>query len=335
MFATRSQFYKPKETEQKPDEVVDVSGWSIGDSFTPYPDGTRAKFDVFCSGVAPYGFLIPNHRYLFKKTFERRKGIIFYEQFWVEIIAYKLGRVLDIPVPPAFVGCYQDPNRGLEYASLIEWYYNYPDEAGCLVNRGGDFMSQMIPGYDRKKGRLHNFETITKIFTDLIHVQDWQAKWAVILLFDAIIGNTDRHQENWEIYSYFNENSQLIEELSPAFDNGTSMGYDILLEKISGKLANLQAYINRGTHHMMWSMHDEKHAKHFELLEKLIARFPQTEQAIKTKLRIDISTAFSDILQLTEFEIHDTRYRLTQQRAEFIIKLIDSRYNRLRKMFKL
>ncbi|MEI7669515.1 MAG: hypothetical protein WCJ33_05495 [Pseudomonadota bacterium] len=247
MFTTHSQFYKHKETEQKPNEAVDVSDWAIGSSFSPYPDGTRAKFEVFCPNVSPYQFIIPNHRYLFKKTFERKGGIIFYEQFWIEIIAYKLGRILNIAVPPAFVAFYKE-----EYASLIEWYYNYPKENGGFINRGGDFMSHEIKGYDRKKGKQHNFETITQIFMKSIGVDNWQAKWAEMLLFDAIIGNTDRHQENWEVYSYFLEGGELIAELSPAFDNGTSMGYDIMVNKIESKLANLCAYINkRYTSHEM------------------------------------------------------------------------------------
>jgi len=122
MFTTRSQFYKPNDTEQKPNEVVDITGFSLDGSFSSYPDGSRAKFEVFCPSTTTYQFLIPYHRYLFKKTLERKSGEISYEQFWTEIIAYKLGRILDIAVPPAFVASYSDPVRGdLEYASLIEW----------------------------------------------------------------------------------------------------------------------------------------------------------------------------------------------------------------------
>ena len=336
MFTTRSQFYKPKDTEQKPNEVVDITGFSIDGSFSSYPDGSRAKFEVFCPSDTLYQFLIPHHRYLFKKTLERKSGVIYYEQFWTEIIAYKLGRILDIAVPPAFVAYYSNKVKGsLEYASLIEWYYKYPNEKWGNVNRGGDYMSRAIPDYDRKKGKLHNFETITDIFTAWLHVENWQQKWVEILLFDAIIGNTDRHQANWEIYSFVSKDRRLIEELSPAFDNGTSMGYDILAKNISKKLSNLEAYVNKGTHHMMWLRSDIKHAGHFELLQKLVDKFPQTKQSIITKLQIDISPISQDILQLTEFHIHNPFYKLTEERANFIIKLIDFRYTKLRKMFNV
>jgi hypothetical protein len=225
MFTSHSQFYKSKDTEQKPHEVVDITSFSLDSGISSYPDGSRAKFEVFCPSHTTYQFLIPYHRYLFKKTFERKSGEISHEQFWTEIIAYKLGRMLGIGVPPAFVASYSHPARGvLEYACLIEWYYHYPGDALGTIKRGGDYLSRAMPYYDRKKGKLHNFETITDIFTSWVHVENWQYKWAEILLFDVIIGNTDRHQENWEIYSHVSKDGRLVEELSPAFDNGTSLG---------------------------------------------------------------------------------------------------------------
>lgn len=335
MFNPNSQFYKPANTEQQPNEVVDITSWAIGGSFAHYPDGSRAKFEVFCTSDTPYQFLIPRHRYLFKKTFERKSSVVFYEQFWTEIIAYKIGRVMGIEVPPAFLAKYNDHVRGLEYASLIEWYYNYPGDVGCKIDRGGDFMSRAIPKYERKKGALHNFQTLTEIFNEWLEVQNWQQKWAEILLFDAIIGNTDRHQENWEIYSYFDDKGNLVEELSPAFDNGTAMGYEIQQQDFTKRLSNLAAYINKGTHHMKWESQDTNNAKHFELLQKLIAKFPKTEAIIKAKLKIDITPVYNDILQLTEFNLDDSRYALTAQRANFIIKLIEFRYNTAKKMFGL
>lgn len=338
MFYPNSQFYKPDNTEQKPDEVVDITGWAIGNSFKYYPDGTRAKFEVFCTSETPYQFLNPQHRYLFKKTFQYKKsGTIIYEQFWTEIIAYKLGRILGIEVPPVFLAKYNDPVKGLSYASLIEWYYNYPnDDAYCVVSRGGDFMSLIIPAYDRKKGELHNFETITTTFTQVCNVKQWQQKWAEILLFDAIIGNTDRHQENWEVYTNVKgglSKNPIEQRLSPAFDNGTSMGYQIQNQDFKKQLSNLDAYINKGTHHMKWAFGDTKNAGHFELLQKLVDKFPEMESVIKDKLGIDITAIYNDILQLTEFKLEDSRYSLTKERANFIIKLIEFRYNKAKKMF--
>ena len=149
---------------------------------------------------------------MYKKTFQR-KTHTFHEQFWVEIAAYKIGRALGVEVPPAFVACREMPSSGAyEYASLSEWFYDYPGAPAAVVDRGGNLMSRLIPDYDRDKGKQHNFTTISDLFEGL-EVENWREKWARMLLFDALIGNTDRHQENWDVVSHFGRRSVLRENL--------------------------------------------------------------------------------------------------------------------------
>jgi hypothetical protein len=102
-----------------------------------------------------------------------------------------------------------------------------------------------------------------------------------------------------------------------------------------GGLANLAAYVDKGTHHMKWALADAKKIGHFELLQKLVSAFPEAENYIKEKLVVDISEISSDISQLTEFAIDNEKYRLTKERADFITKLILFRYSKIRQMFGL
>lgn len=96
MFQHYSQFYKDSNTEQQTHEAVDVTHWVRGND-APYPVGAREKSLKYAPQEIIYQFLIPKHRYLLKMPRMSRNW-----QFWHEIIAYKLGRILDIPVPPAF-----------------------------------------------------------------------------------------------------------------------------------------------------------------------------------------------------------------------------------------
>ncbi|MCB1782864.1 MAG: HipA domain-containing protein [Alphaproteobacteria bacterium] len=328
-FQKYSQFYKPPETEQKPGQIVDITGWSLGGDFDPYAEGTRSKFAVRCPSGEVYPFLIPEHRYLYKKAFERKKsGYIFHEQFWIEIIAYKIGRYLGIEVPPAFVACRTVPGaEQKEYACLIEWFHGYPQAPQARVDRGGDFMSLQIPDYDRDKGSQHNFETIIELFKDM-GISDWQIKWARMLLLDCLIGNTDRHQENWEVISYFDQTGRYNIDLSPAFDNGTAMGYEVLAQKMPSKLQNLGAYIDKGTHHMRWGINDPRHVGHFELLQKLASTYPQTQPEMARILSQDPSPLCEDIKRLTEFDIQNPEYCLTPRRADFMTRLLTARHQR-------
>ena len=333
MFTTHSQFYKPAATEQKPNAVVDVSEWSIGD-LTPYSEGARDKALLESPTAPAHAFIIPNHKYLLKKTYSvKDTGSVLYEQFWNEIIAYRLGRAFGVKVPPAFVAYYEREGSKPFYGCLIEWFYAYDkkDES----QRGGEVISKYITGYDTDKGTQHNFQTLAEIFTTE-KVENWLADLTEILTLDAIIGNTDRHQDNWQIVDYTVESKRL---LSPAFDNGTSLGYNIRAEQLDawlGKDFNKQdKHARNGTHHMRWHIDDAKQANHFELLEKLVAQFPECAAIIRRILQSDIAPVFDAITALTTFEIADVRYRLTPKRADFIIKMLGFRFGYAKKVLGL
>lgn len=334
-FEQCSQFYKPKNTEQQADQIIDITRWSLGGDFDPYAEGTRSKYVVHCPNETEYPFLIPNHRYLYKKSFERKGGIIFHEQFWVEVIAYKIGKFLGIQVPPAFVACRNLPNSDQkEYACLIEWYHSYPSAKAARIDRGGDFMSALIPHYDRDKGAQHNFTSIIELFQTL-GIEEWQNKWAKMLLLDALIGNTDRHQENWEVVSYFDLNDFNKNNLSPAFDNGTAMGYEVLEHKIPSRIQNIHAYMNKGIHHMRWEISDAKQIGHFDLLQKLITTYPQTQEVMAEILSHDISLLCEDIIKFSEYDLQNPYYCLTPQRADFIVKLLKVRFEKAKEIIGL
>ncbi len=331
MFQQESQFYKPKDTEQKPDEVVDVTRWSIGE-LEIGREGKREKFEADSPTTTPYKFLLPNHHYLIKKTLTRPSGTILYEQYWNEIIAYKLGRVLGIKVPPAFVACYTVENSEPFYGALIEWFYNYSERS----RRGGEVIINYINDYCTIRGEKHNFQTITEIFAQE-NVQNWLHEWVKILLFDAVIGNTDRHQDNWQIVE---DTSSKIYFVSPAFDNGTSLGYEFSHEHINTDEKALRKHVIKGRHHMKWCLDDYNHkptkgAKHFDLLEKIVGMHPETREVFCNILKKDISEVFDDIMMLCNFEISDARYKLSAIRADFIIKQIDYRFNHAKKVFDL
>ncbi len=296
----------------------------------PYAEGTRPKFELFCPPDSEAPFLIPDHRYLYKKTIQRKskdptkQGYIHYEQFWVEIVAYHLGRALGVEVPPAFVACRELPDGELEYAALIEWYYGYPDAPYAMVSRGGELMAQMIEGYDRDKGTQHNFIAISEQVNSF--VEGWFQGWVRILCFDSLIGNTDRHQENWEIVQRVDKKvKDGAFSLSPAFDNGTAMGYEVTPEGLAKRLNSLDGYIAKGTHHMKWRIEDEKQQGHFELLANLVAYDPAAKDTMAELLDCDLSALYDSIRGMTRYDIRNENYRLTPERAEFMIALLKAR----------
>jgi len=129
--------------DQPPVEPVDVARWRGDEEFAVCPEGARDKSLLYSPSPTPYGFLIPGHRYLFKHSAK------FYpDQFWTEIIAYRIGCLLGVPVPPALVAWDSDTDT---CGALIEWFLDYPGAPPERYVSGGDIMSDMIHGYDRKR----------------------------------------------------------------------------------------------------------------------------------------------------------------------------------------
>lgn len=214
-------------------DEIDVADWPGDDEYATYPEGSRSKRLLRCPDPAPKPWLIAGHRYLFKES--RRT---YPEQFWAEVVATRIGAGCGVPVPPAYA-CY-DSGTG-KAAALIEWFYGYPRKPSKRFLSGGLLMKAAIKDFDHEKGRQHNFATIHTWFqlfqaasaltstpsnSRALQLQpDWIHRWAAMLTFDALIGNTDRHQENWGLLVDVGSPPRVSLELAPAFDNGTSLGH--------------------------------------------------------------------------------------------------------------
>ncbi len=310
--------------EQPSTEPVDVADWRPDEEFEVYPEGARDKSLLHSPADPTHSFLLPNHRYLFKHSFER-----YPEQYWAEIIAYRAGCLLGVPVPSAFVAF--DSDNGVSGA-LIEWFLGYPGEPEERYVPGGDIMVNMIPSYERRKGDQHNF-THVELYHDLLKKMKiwsgekvWLDYWCDMLLFDALIGNTDRHQDNWGLLWSRDGEGRAHVRPAPVFDNGTSLGHEIIERKLpdfadAERLAN---YVNRGHHHIRWHIGDSKPQQHVGMLSRLVETYPNLADRVQERLQsFDIEGFATMINVLTEF---DVPVRLSPERADFVIRLTRFRY---------
>ena len=170
--------------------IIDVVDWEIDAEFGVYPQGARAKEALFAPRGAISGVIAADRRYLFKRS---RKN--YPDQFWCEVVAYRIGCLLGVEVPPAFAAW--NSATGL-CAALIEWFYV---DGESLFVHAGDFLLKVHNDYDRKQGTRHNLHhnsVLTRALSQQTRLQpEWRQWWVDALLFDALIGNTDRHQDNW------------------------------------------------------------------------------------------------------------------------------------------
>lgn len=230
--------------------AFDVADWEADAEFGVFPQGARAKDAVFAPVQPPEPVLVGGKRYLFKRS--RRS---YPDQFWGEVIAYRVACLMGLGVPPAFAAFNSSTGHS---AALIEWFYR--DGAELFVH-GGDFMQRIRPDFDRDLGTKHNLQDVELLMRALVNTraltQNWRQWWVEALLFDALIGNSDRHQDNWGLIfdAPGAQAGRHACRLAPLFDNGTRLGHERFPDRVSGWTdARLDQYIERGTHHIKSSI---------------------------------------------------------------------------------
>lgn len=83
--------------------------------------------------------------------------------------------------------------------------------------------------YDEEKGEYYSLEMILNSLKEY----SFQKETFKILIFDFVIGNTDRHQNNWAILQGEDDT-----RLCPLYDNGSSLCCYLLESKLDGYLGN-------------------------------------------------------------------------------------------------
>lgn len=289
---------------QEKSEIVDVSSWELDEEFPYYPQGKKPKQFLICPSPAPHQFLIGGHKYLFKKPIGWKA-----QQIWSEVLAYEFGRVLDIQVPPAFVA--QDGPNG-SAGVLVEFFFGYQNQ---------EPPSRFVHAAEILQGRRGSFsEKIGSIRENLtacrsMGVANWREWWTGALTFDALIGNTDRHSENWGFLVFQGgPEGRSANILAPVFDNGTSLGWQTSEEKFPLSQLDLARFVNKGVHHCGWFDGDEN-GQHIALVRHLA----ETPYVSRQKLQSMIQLSDDQISEVTDWATaFDMHLKFSTLRAEFV-----------------
>lgn len=265
--------------QQHPDEIVSLEDWEPDEEFPIGPQGAKPKRIFICPNPPPYGFLIGGHRYLFKEP-----GGNHAQQIWseviAEVIAYELSRDLHLPVPPAFLA------RGSGNGSpgvLIEFFHGHAFEPEVQFVHAIERLQEAGFSIDFRRGSLRDNIDLCRMHG----APDWRAWWARALAFDAVIGNVDRRTENW---GFLIKSGQSGPEytLAPAFDNGSSLGYNIREQDLDRFMTptRLGGLVAKGHHHFGWVAGDHEGAQHARLCRSYRDRFLRSDDLMDDALRL-------------------------------------------------
>lgn len=212
-----------------------------------------------------------------------------------------------------------------EVGALIEFFFGYPGQDTKRLVHGIDIMRRLKLGSDT--GRTHGVRAnvlIARAFKVGAEVE-W---WGRTLTFDALIGNTDRHTENWGFLFDRKPGEKLVVTMAPAFDNGTSLAYEITDQALQGAAAaeRLKEYIAKGRHHCGWELDEIKGAPHIDLCARYLSSFPEAGAAMKNVIRFEEAQISAILESCTKFNV---TVPFSPPRADMVLKLILERRRQL------
>lgn len=162
--------------------------------------------------------------YFFKGSKETPNGEIRYPtEFWSEIVSSKIGQFLGFEM--------------LDYN--IAYDKNHKQKIGCLsksmilhsenkLTEGISYLTGFNSKYNPEKDKKnYTFQFIKNALVDF-ELGEYVDNIIEIIVFDAVIGNSDRHQENWGVIAYYKE---LYKKIDEHIENNNS--------KLSDKFVNL------------------------------------------------------------------------------------------------
>ncbi len=306
--------------------IIDVSRWIPLHALNP--TGSRDK--LWLADVDVTGF------FLFKESKLRYPW-----EFWTEIIAFEFGKLLDVAVPRT-----RPAVRSGICGALIDYIPAMKIEKvkqGPVVQQlevmfeGGEWILEVDPTFDRKKGEKHNICQIEQLLN-----KSELREFIRFLIFDAIIGNTDRHQDNWALVcpSAGGGKKLPVHRLAPAYDNAAGLANNILESNLPKYIQNenaLAKFIGKGEQHLRWSEDGKNLVRlnHFDFLLKLNTKhsFVKEEADKMSKFKIDgFRTILSDIGSVA---LSSPQFALTPTRREFMLKYVAKRRQILRSTFEL
>ncbi|PCI29451.1 MAG: hypothetical protein COB67_04130 [SAR324 cluster bacterium] len=150
-----------------------------------------------------------------------------------------------------------------------------------------------------------------------------------MVLFDSLIGNTDRHQENWGLIFRIDGTCCL----TPLFDNGTSLGHERFPEHVkSWNKQRVTTYVRRGCHHLRYIRDEPKNRiKHFDFV-KYIAK----QQVLKNHMNAKMDSINPELLldEISGLRDIDCDIRFTSERFEWISRLLNIRVELIKEELK-
>lgn len=202
-----------------------------------------AREDTEQLGSKPkFWVLLPDGRWLFKEA-RPNTG-----EDWAEKAAAEVARAIGIHAATVELASFAE-RRGCISRNFVDV------EAGQALVHGNEILGMRVTGYDKGKTfrqsdhTLENIDSAIRSLFDEEHADGILTELAGYMVFDALIGNTDRHHENWGLLLQVQSAARALTlSVAPSFDHASSLGRELLDERRAELLAadRVGWYVGKG-----------------------------------------------------------------------------------------
>ena len=220
-------------------------------------------------------------------------------EHWSEKVAAEVADLLNIPHAAVELAICKG-KRGSTTESFVHH--------GSELFHGNQVLAGKVLGYDPEKKSRNVDHTLTNIwraidsvFASPEDIEKAKLQFTEYLILDALIGNTDRHHENWGVLRE-RVDDKWQDALAPSFDHASALGRELLdvgPKKCRKRLLaekQVGAYTKSGQGGIFWSENDKKAPSPLELVRRACVLEPALFQKALNKIDVPDMFSLSDIV---------------------------------------
>ena len=185
-------------------------------------------------------------------------------EYWAEKLAAEIGKLINVECAKVEIGTYM--------GRIGSMSYNIISEKIIAFVEGVEFILAKYPYYDKDKlqdpftNTQYSIQMVQKSIENIVDFKDFFK----VVIFDILIGNSDRHHSNWGI-KYETNGKDVNVGICPLYDNGSSLcAYEDNndLSIFFKDKMKFEALVNTKSKSAIgWD--DKRPIRQFELLEKI------------------------------------------------------------------
>ncbi len=245
-------------------------------------------------------------KWLFKYPIRRESG-----EHWAEKIAAEVAGLLGVPHARVELATFE--NTPAEFAARSGYKgcvsESFTEEGVNRLSHGNDILPLIMPDYDTKAVRFrqphHTLSNIwlalDEVFENSVESAAAKAQFAEYLTLDALVGNTDRHHENWGLL--VSDDGSGLTRIAPSYDHASCLGHELQDRRRELLLSEdrIGSYAvgvgKRGSGGIYWSSDDSVAPSPLNLVRLATETYPALFNSSRMRVQNVSEDALSDVAE--------------------------------------